>query len=298
MGCGEPASTRQPDRRAGDVIGEHSNGVQRPRQREHPVCRHHAHGRPDADHAAQRRRYPYRSTRVGAHGQGDETCPDRRRRSGAGAARHPRRVMRVGTGTVRGAVTGRAERELVRRCLTDDDRARFAQPDDHLGVACGHVGAEMPRAHGRGDAGSVHKVLDRDGNAVQHTAVLSAGEFVPGPDRVPPGLFRRHSDERIQRRLRCLHRVEDLLHQSNWVRGPVPQRELRPRRSTCRRMDRSPCGHPKATAKVDHFVGRAWPPLPVWRDGRFRPAVLSGSFRRARGGAYAQDSCSGGRGLP
>ena len=92
-----------------------------------PVARHRAVGRLHADDAAQRRGLAHRAAGVGAERERREAGRDRRRRSAARPARHPREVVRVARRAERGVLGGAAHRELVEVRLADRDRARVAQ---------------------------------------------------------------------------------------------------------------------------------------------------------------------------
>lgn len=89
-----------------------------------------------------------------------------------------REIVRVVHRAERRLLARRAQRELVEIRFADDDRAGFAKSRDHRRIARGDVLASNVRRGGRGLAGDVDQVLDRDRNAVHRAAVYAAPLFV------------------------------------------------------------------------------------------------------------------------
>src|SRR5581483_1052876 len=108
--------------------------VERRREGDKAVARDTSVGRLDADDATQRRRLADGPTCVGPKGSGDEASRHRRGASTAGAARHPRGVVRIACGPERRVLRGRTHGKLVEVRLADHDGAGFGQAGNDRGV--------------------------------------------------------------------------------------------------------------------------------------------------------------------
>ena len=130
--------------------------------------------------AARGRRNPDRAARVGADGAQRHAGHHGGGRSAARAPGGPRRVERVADGAKCRVFARRAQRELVQVGLADQHGAGRLQPRGDDGVG----GGGRERTHVRGGRGGharlVDQVLERDWDAVQRPAIVSAGQFAIG----------------------------------------------------------------------------------------------------------------------
>ena len=110
-------------RRVGDGVGERPDLVEARREGDQAEPADRAVGRLDADDAAQRGRLADRAAGVRAERERREVGGDRRRRTAARPAGHPRGVVRVARRAERRVLGARPHRELVEVGLADDDRA-------------------------------------------------------------------------------------------------------------------------------------------------------------------------------
>ncbi len=176
----------------GNVVGERTHLVETARKGDQAVAADQPVGRLDPHDPAQRRRLADGTTGVGAEGEGGESCRHRRSTSSTGAARHPRRVMRVARRTEGRVLRRRSHGELVEVGLSDHHRTRT----DHALDNRGGVGRSPPledprRARGRHPP-RAEVVLDGDGNPRQRTGVDAGGHL--GVDGVGgrPGILGQH----------------------------------------------------------------------------------------------------------
>ena len=151
-----------------------------------------------------------------------------------------RRVVRIAHGTVRRVLAGGAERELVQVGAADDDRAGLVQPAHHRRIVWRDAVVEDVRCRSGDDARLVDDVLDRDGNAVERTAVDAAGAFAIG--RVGRRARTRgvHRDEGAESVVLVVDGVADCSSTSDTGRDSRPRAVARPPRrwslaaTTCR----------------------------------------------------------------
>ena len=84
---------------------------------------------------------------------------------------------------------------------TDTHATGAAHAAHHQAVVRGHVVAEQRRMPGRGNAGGVVDVFQRERNAVQRTAITAGGNVVGGLARSGAREVCGHGDECIQLRV-------------------------------------------------------------------------------------------------
>src|SRR4051812_33751478 len=101
--------------------------IERRRKRDHAIRRNFAVRWLEPDDSACRGGNANRAARVGADRRLSHLRRDRRRRSSARAPGGTREVTRIAYGSVRRIFTRRAEGELVKVGLSDEDRAGVAQ---------------------------------------------------------------------------------------------------------------------------------------------------------------------------
>ena len=145
-------------------------------------------------HAAEARGDPDGAARIGAERARHESGGRGDAAAAARPARDPGRVPGVpGRAEVR-ARGARAERELVRVELPDDDRPGRPERRDRVGVALRDAVGQDPRGGGRPGARDVDHVLDADRHAPERSALARALERRGLGER----LLRAHRDEAVQ----------------------------------------------------------------------------------------------------
>ena len=170
--------------------GDRSGRVEARRHRHDAPVRDEAGRGAEPRDAAVGGRDPDRAGGVGADAPGNQVCRDRRPVSAARAAADPLRRPRVVSGAEMWARGEGAVGELMQVQLAEDDRSRLSQPRDDVCVPHRHVVGEDPRGRGRGRAGDVDHVLQRDRNAPERAALVRAFQRV----RFGQGLVRSHGD--------------------------------------------------------------------------------------------------------
>ena len=133
----------------------------------------------DPRDAAQVRGLADRVAAVAADVERRAAGGDDRRRATAAAAGRAAQVVRVRGPAVHVVVGLVGPRELGGVRLAHEDPARRTEPRDHRRVAVGDAVAPADGAGGRDDAGRVHRVLDRERDAVER-----AGRVTPREGRV------------------------------------------------------------------------------------------------------------------
>ena len=159
---------------------------------------------PQSDDAGERRRYPHRSTGIGADASWCESRGDRTSVAPARSAGEPCLVIGIPHRSECGVVAGDAKRKFVHVGLAQYDRPCVEQRLDDRCVRIGHEGMQTRRPGGVPNAGDVDVVLDDQRNAMQGAEVgrIAGASFIRitgGVDRFD----RIHRDERVQVGIQC-----------------------------------------------------------------------------------------------
>src|SRR5690606_38016043 len=157
---------------------ERTDVIEAGRERIRSPPAHATVGRLDADAAARGARGADRAAGVGPGRDRNQPGAGGRARSAARAARYVSVAPRVVRRAEVRVVGRRAQGDLVRVRLADDDGSGREQATNGLRVLGRDVIAEEPRAIRRADAGGVGQVLDADRDAVQRPAVGAARELL------------------------------------------------------------------------------------------------------------------------
>ena len=316
-----PRSPTQATRRARDVAFERarrtSAGVGHHREQQgdvgdrarhrphltelrHRAVRHdRARGRAEAQHVAERRRVAQRAHVVAAVGDRQHPRRQRRGRAAAAAADRAGAVVGVAGDAVDRVVGLRAEAELGRVGLADDDRARRPQPR-HEGLVDGaHPVAVDRRSRGPRQVRHLSEVLHRDRQAVQGPALRRTVARCGLVEHLGPVA---HPDDRVDLRVERLDAVEVGVHHLDARRSPLPisatsssaersGRSFTAARRACRRTGcagtppaPSPAGPGGSRTRRRRRAGRARrrSPRAGWAAGGRRSAAPRPRVRAAR----------------
>ena len=113
----------------------------------------------------------------------------------------------------------RPECELVEIGLADQNRAGASKLRDDRRIRGGHVSFAHARGCRRRHARNVDQVLDRDGDAVQRSAVAPRRQLAIRRRGIAASVIAHHADERIEPRLELGDALKTLL-------GEVARRHL------------------------------------------------------------------------
>ena len=164
--------------------------------------------RPDADNAAERRRYADGATKVGALRDRHHAGRRGHRRAAGRAGGAQRRIPRIARRAEQRVVGVGAAGEFGRIGLGKHDGAGGLEAADGFGVFRRHVVLEQRRGEGGADAGSRRDVLDRDRQAVQRAECLALHD---GRFRAPGAfarLIRGQRDDGVELRIERRDDVE------------------------------------------------------------------------------------------
>ncbi len=120
-------------------------------------------------------RYEDGAARAGAQGQPREACRNGGARARRRSARDMGQVPGIAGRGKRQVGAGRADGELVRGQLAQDDGTGIAQAPHRRGILLGHIVQAQPGLAGGRQAGHVVDVLDGHGNAVEQRQVGAFG---------------------------------------------------------------------------------------------------------------------------
>jgi hypothetical protein len=170
--------------------------------------RHAAEARPQTEDVVERGRIAQRAHHVAAVGHRLQAQGQADRRAAARSAGRPRRVPRVARDAEDGVVGVRAESELGRVGLADDDGTGAPHARHHQPVVRRHMIGQR-RAERGADAGRRGHVLDGQRKAVQRPATLAARQFrIAGIGLRQQAFARLQADDGVHRRVQRLDALE------------------------------------------------------------------------------------------
>ena len=159
-------------------------------------------GRPQPEHAAQRRRHADRAVGVGAERQRHQRRRHRRRRAARRAAGDARRIVRIAGRAVMAVLGREAEGVLVHVERADQHRARrrsAAAPARRRAPPARAVAVDARAGDGR-QSGDVVEVLDREGHAGERPGIAPRRHAPHRPPRASASArSSRHRGERVDR---------------------------------------------------------------------------------------------------
>ena len=200
-----PRDRVEDERAVLDRPAQRPEPILRPRQRHRAVAADAAEGRPQAGHAADRRRAQNRAAGFGADAERDATGGGRARRTGRRSARSLGRIPRAVGAPAEPLI---ARRELSGRQLREHDRARLAQQAHHRRLGVDHLSFEGARSPLRRKSGDRDDVLAPPRHAVQRPAVLPGRDLLVGLLRLLHRQFVGVGDDEVERGVEAAETIE------------------------------------------------------------------------------------------